>query len=300
MVVVGRAAGAAVRSALRGADRQGPAVRARGDDRGDPRADVGRCGAADPTRRDAIAALDAATSAAIRLASVLQAARQRDHLSDLLDAEREPTAQRGIDVGLGVERVRHVQRRARRRHRHARRRAQQGGQCAQRGSRSVRQMLRPSTMPATTVLLGQSGHRGHRGDAAGDQVDADGLDRRAGQRGQRVGRARRSRWPRRARAAWPVAPSTRRCARPVRRRSSRMSVTSTGSSSCTHSTPRVGELLQQFGVDGDQLVAAGRSGRLPPSTALLSTRKVTGPTTTGRAGIPWLEPLSARRAPWPG
>ena len=53
-------------------------------------------------------------------------------------------------------------------------------------SKSVRQMLRPSTIPATTRLARQLGDSDHRGAPAGDQVDANRLNGRASQRGQRV------------------------------------------------------------------------------------------------------------------
>ncbi len=87
------------------------------------------------------------------------------------------------------------------RHRDGVARAEQAGQpVAARRRRSVRQMLRPSTMPATSVLSASAGGcEPSRSLGAGDQVDADRLDRRARQRRQRgaevteVGRRRRSR-----------------------------------------------------------------------------------------------------------
>ena len=190
--------------------------------------------------RGSLVRVDRAAQDSANSPSTVPPVRQRggegDHLAHLLGAERQPGAQRGVESGLGVERVGHVQQRARRRHRH---RPGAAEQCRERAERCLE-----VGAPDIAAV-----------DDAGDDV----LVREVGDRRYRVGAGDQSR-VRCPRSRWRPAPAARRrgCqsttrpgsravgAAPTtcrRRRGHAISSavrgppTSAGSSICTHGAP---------------------------------------------------------------
>ena len=188
------------------------AVRAGRDDRVDAGPDLAVVQAR-VFLREAAAALEAAISSATASRPVVQgAARARRPRATFSGAERQPAAQRVVQVGLRLQRVRHVQGGARRRDRDRGRRTQQGapacparppGRCAR---CCGRRRPRPpgSCRPARAL-------RASAGSAAVHEVDADRLDGRAGQPRQRRAGVAEVGGDVDARAGWSPCPA--RCRR---------------------------------------------------------------------------------------
>ncbi len=115
------------------------------------------------------------------LASLVESASERNDLGDLLQSERQPAAQGAVQVGLRLERVRHVQGGTRCGHRDRGRRTRQRGQLAQRGLQVGAPDIASVNHSRHQDLVAQLRYGRNGRVSAVHQVDADRLDRRTGQ-----------------------------------------------------------------------------------------------------------------------